>query len=279
MKKKKTALILSWWWMKASFTVWVLLWLAHQWVSSYIHPDIIIAGSGSAGTASYYLARQYDSIKNIRSNLLTTRQTINYLRINKIIDIDFIVDEVFGKLDPLNIAKVHTSPTQFYIPAFNRESGKVDFLYQDGSIDLMESLRATKAMPIAYKLNPKISVWDHTYCDSILSSQWRHHIQQAIELWATEIILISNTYPDTNTPIDIDLHLFNTRLRLTSPHTRDIYQKELEARKSFLVPEGIQLHTISPPQPLQIGSLDNHKWSIDRAIQIWMQAWSEYQLV
>jgi predicted patatin/cPLA2 family phospholipase len=264
---KKTALLLSWWGMKSSFTAWVLLWLSQQVHSKRLNPDICIAWSWSAWTATYYLAKQYDSIENIRSNLLTTKQTINLSRINKIIDIDFIIDSVFRNEDPLNTEKVLSAKTDFYIPAFNTQCWTIDYLYQNWKYDLLESLRATKAMPIVYRYIPQIPIWEHTYCDSIGSSQWIHHIQFAIDQWATEILLVNNS--PSNTTSGIDETLFKLRLYTIPKQIRNTYVDEIITRREYTIPKNISVQIITPESKLPAWSLNNKKSILETCINAW----------
>ena len=102
---KKIALILSGGGMAASYNFGALLALVEKY--QFISPDIVITGSGSAGTASYYIAGQHNS--NIWGDLLSTKKFINFLRFWKIIDIDYLIDEIFKKQDPLQSEKIHQS--------------------------------------------------------------------------------------------------------------------------------------------------------------------------
>jgi len=81
----KTAIIMSGGGMSCSYGAGSLLALVEKY--NFKTPDIVIAGSGNAGTLSYFVTGQYASIKNIWSNLLSTKKFINPLKISRVIDI------------------------------------------------------------------------------------------------------------------------------------------------------------------------------------------------
>ena len=64
-----------------------------------IRPDIIVASSGNAGNAIYFCAEQFDDLKNIWLERLSTSKFISFLRPFRVMDIDYLVDEVFKKQD------------------------------------------------------------------------------------------------------------------------------------------------------------------------------------
>lgn len=65
-------------------------------------PTTIIAKSGSVGNALYMATDQVEAIRRIWTVHLPGRSFINWLRFTKIIDIDFLVDEVLGKKEAAN---------------------------------------------------------------------------------------------------------------------------------------------------------------------------------
>lgn len=124
--------------MKCSFGVGAILAIAEKYKIK--EPFLLICGSGSAGTGSYYVSAQYKSIRNIWTNLVSSK-------------------------------------TIYLIPALNKKTGKIDYLDVKKN-DIFECMRATKAMPIAFKLNPKVEINNSFYCDSPISSKPETHIKK-----------------------------------------------------------------------------------------------------
>ena|SRR3989338_7140580 len=146
--------------LRCSFGVGVMLALAER--LGIQEPSYLISCSGSAGTGAYFVSKQYDSIRNIWSNLLSTKKFVDTSRFWKMIDIDYLIDKVFKKLDPLDLKAFHASPINYFIPALNRQTGNIDYFSNRDETDIYEVLRATKAMPIAFKLNPNVHLKDST---------------------------------------------------------------------------------------------------------------------
>lgn len=99
---------------------------------------------------SYFIAEQYHSIKNIWENLLTSKKFINRLRFWNIIDINYLIDEIFKKQDILNISNISHSPIDYYIAATNAITGKVEYFSNHNNVDIFEVMRASKAMPFFF---------------------------------------------------------------------------------------------------------------------------------
>ena len=123
--KNKTAIIMSGGGMTCSYGAGSILALAEKY--NLEKPDIVIAGSGNAGTLAYFVTRQYDFMINIWSNLLATKKFIDLGRISKIVDIDYLVDEVIKKQAPIDEEKIYSSKILYLIPATNVETGQVTF--------------------------------------------------------------------------------------------------------------------------------------------------------
>lgn len=188
--KKKTALILSGWWMRAVFCVGALL--ALQKELGFTAPDIVIAWSWSVGTASYFVARQYMDIKNIRLSQLSNKRFVNFWRVGKIMDIDYLIDIVFKKQTPLHVKTVYTSPIKYYIATTHAQSWEVEYFSQKDGIDIFELMRASKAIPFFY--GRSVNINGSRYHDGSNSSAVELHIQKALALGAERVIVLdSNT--------------------------------------------------------------------------------------
>lgn len=195
--KNKLAIVLSGGGMTCSYSAGFLSALVYE--HGFKDPDIIIAGSGSSGAAAYYTAGQYASLTNVWTKRLSSKKFINILRIKRIIDIDYLIDEVFKVQEPLKIEKVLQSKIKLLIPATNTETGELEYFSNDGSVDIYEAMRASKAMPILF--GKKINIKGQTYYDTALSSSTKLHIRKALELGATHIIVVTNNRPGLFTKV------------------------------------------------------------------------------
>jgi len=110
-----------------------------------INPYLVIGSSGSTGTFAYYVAGQYESIRNIWENLLPSKKFISLLRLHKMMDIDYLVDDIFKKQDVLDVEKVKLSKIKLFISATNIETGALEYFGNQTDVDIFEALRASSA--------------------------------------------------------------------------------------------------------------------------------------
>lgn len=90
--------------MRCGYTGGVLNALAKE--LNFTAPEIVIGGSGGASSLLYYLTQQYKDIENAAVNLLSSPQLISLLRLRKIVDVDYLIDVIYKKLIPLDLAKL-----------------------------------------------------------------------------------------------------------------------------------------------------------------------------
>lgn len=128
-------------------------------------PSTIIAKSGNAGNAVYIATHQHEMIKRIWTVHLAGERFINWWRFWKIIDIDFLVDEVLSKKEPVDFNVLRISPIKVLIGCFNVSKQKIDY-FSNRDTDF-SVLKATKAMPIAY--GKRISINGDLYTDKPFS--------------------------------------------------------------------------------------------------------------
>ncbi|MES2023708.1 MAG: patatin-like phospholipase family protein [Patescibacteria group bacterium] len=150
-------------------------------------PDVVIAGSGSAGTAAYFCARQFDETERIWTNHVASKLLINKLRFNRIMNIDYLIDVIFKKLEPLDVEKLKKSKTKCIIAATKKKDGLVTFFDDWNKFDIFEVLRATKSIP--YICNRGVKVGNEIYEDSIHSSGVRF-LENDIDLHVYDCLII-----------------------------------------------------------------------------------------
>jgi len=183
--KEKIALIASGGGMTCAFTLGAVRALKEKFNFS---PDIVIGGSGSIGILAYHCTNQLDAITRIWTNHLSTRKFKNSWRFWKIMDIDYVVDVLVKKKEPINMEKLKDSPIHFLIAATDAHSGKVKFFSNREDIDLYEAMRATSALPVLY--GKTVRIQGNEYIDSNNSAAYMGHVRKAISLGATKIIVI-----------------------------------------------------------------------------------------
>lgn len=252
------AIVISWGGMTASYQAGCVYALATHLGCTDV--DIVIAGSWWCGTMSYYVAQQYEQIKHIRCDLLSTSKFIHKRRMSKVIDIDYLIDTVFKQQASLDISQIKSSSTKYYITATNQASGQVEFLNTKNH-DVYELMRASKAMPIVY--NKSITINNKSYGDSPNSSAIEPKISQSIKMWVTHIIIIDG---QQKTPRWI-IQLF---LLGRGKTYKQWFWKEYNVRKNYVILKGIKSIRLIPQKPIKTWILNNNKnvlqWLFDQGV-------------
>lgn len=158
-------------------------------------PDIAIGVSGGAGSLTYYLSQQYDEIKQIWTESLTTKMFIDLRLKRPMLDIDYLVDSVLKKEVPFDIQKFESSTTDWHFSVVDTKVQKQSrFFSKKDSLDIFELLRASMAVPFAY--GKRVPLGKFSYQDGSLGLGANDFITKAQELGATHIIVIESQ-PET----------------------------------------------------------------------------------
>lgn len=154
-----------------------------------LEPSIIVAASGSAGNACYFASKQFVEIERIWKKHLATKKFFTFFRVWKMMDIDYLVDVVFKKAEPLDMARLKASKTLIRVPLLNMQTKHIDYIdpKENNTFDL---LRASKAMPLIY--GRRIHVDGNIFMDGALVASIEQMINEAELLGATHIIVIEN---------------------------------------------------------------------------------------
>jgi len=260
--KEKIALIASGGGMTCSYAAGAISALALYY--RFEDADIVIGGSGSAGTLTYYVSGQYGSLTKTWAEYLSTRKFVNKWRFWKLIDIDYLIDEIFKKKDKLNTKAVMKSDIDLYIAATNYKNGKLEY-FSNRTIkdeeDIFDILRASKAMPIAF--NKKININGEEFCDSYLSSYPNAHIKKAVDLGANNIILIDSRPEGARNET-----IFKIWLMAQSKLFKKNYNEELEKIINYKIPDNVNLIIIKPAIFIKANTFNSKKEDLAEAIQM-----------
>jgi predicted patatin/cPLA2 family phospholipase len=111
--------------------------------------DEVYACSSGAINAAYFVAGQAAYSVSIYYDEVNNRDFINPLRINNILNMDFLFDEVIKKRKPLDVGRVLASPSKLRISITDANTG-AGFLIdaQDPRYPLLDSLRASATHPL-----------------------------------------------------------------------------------------------------------------------------------
>ncbi len=253
VQNKKIAIVLSGGGTTCAYQVGVLEALTQYYKAK---PDILVGSSGSAGTIVYYTAGQFETIKHIWLELLSTRAFVFFLRLSKIMDIDYLVDIVFKKEAPLDVARLRAATIQYFIAATRSDDGRVQWFTNGAEDNIFEILRASKAIPIAY--NKKVTINQVQYIDGYIGATFEGSIQKAESAGADIIIAINNSVPRFWVrTISLKIYGF---FNPTVQNTIDYYLNTLQKKNFYTRPE-TQLIVLRPGTQMPI----THPLQNDRA--------------
>ena len=186
--KKKIAIICSGGGMRCAYSAGALMALVEKY--NLTDPHIIMGSSGSAGTITYFVAKQYDSIKNIWLNLLSSKEFISLWRIWNIMDLDYLIN-IFKKKAILNIDTLKNSKIKYFIGVRNLENGRIEYYSNDSHHNIINILRASKTMPLASR--EYIEIDGKRYIDGFMGANINTYIKKAKDEGADTMILIDNS--------------------------------------------------------------------------------------
>jgi predicted patatin/cPLA2 family phospholipase len=212
-------------------------------------PDIIIGCSGNAPTSLCYVSGQKEIIKNVWCRCLSTYKFLTFWRIWKVVNVDYLIDEVLKKQNPLDIALIQSSPIDVYFPLTDSKTGGVEYFSTRTPLDLWEVMRATVSVPLATNLFSFSGVFlkDKFYSDSIATSRFQVHVKKAIQEGAERIIIFDNLPHGDKPPTYIFSSLFTLVRNKTFRRRQFAYLKEI---KNFTPPEAVEFFLISPENKL-----------------------------
>jgi len=265
--ENKIAIVMSGGGMSCSYGAGAIIALVEKY--GLTKPDILIARSGSAGTGSYFVAGQYGSIKNIWQNLLYTKKFANPWRITRILDIDYLVDDIFGKQDILDVESIHNSQINFLIPTTDFSSGEIKYFNNKDSVNWFQVLKATKALALAF--NRTINIGGKEYGDLYGCQLLNIDIVKAIQLGASKIIVIDNEVDNLIKDV-----IYSVWLCLKGKKFHNSYYSSINEAKKILAKEKVGIIYLRPKKKLKIGGINNNRQKLIESFEQGFDETSEH---
>lgn len=156
--------------------------------------DEVYATSAGVMNASYFLSGQGDMGITIYFDDLTTGRFINPLRFWKIVDVDYLINEIVLKKKPLDTQRVLNSPTRFYATVMDQATGEASLIdVKRSKASLLTIIKAALAIPLLY--NRAVELEGISGMDGGLRIPFP--LQEAIDHGCTDILVLlsrSNEY-------------------------------------------------------------------------------------
>ena len=155
--------------------------------------DVVYAVSAGSVNAAYFLSGQGVEGITIYFDDVSSRRFINPWRPWKMVDVDFVFDEVVQTVKPLKEAAILGCPQEFYVTATDVSTGQNVMLNtKSGCASISRYLKASSALPVLY--NRSIQIGNQRYMDGGLSGGIP--IDWAVAQGCTDILVLLSREPD-----------------------------------------------------------------------------------
>lgn len=130
--------------------------------------DVVEGASAGAINGSYFVAGQAGEAVDLYTELSASKEFIRFSRVNRILDVDYLIDSVLKKRHPIDLERYWGSSTEMRTIITDVSTGE-EFVVTNRSrhVDVYELLRATAALPILY--HRKVLIDETEYVDGGVS--------------------------------------------------------------------------------------------------------------
>jgi predicted patatin/cPLA2 family phospholipase len=148
--------------------------------------DQIYATSAGAMNVAYMLSGQAVFGIQIYYKEINNSRFINYWRLPKVVDVDYIFDQVVTRIRPLQTKTILEAPCKFYISVFDKDRAITEVLNAaDFPDEILALLKATTALPVVY--NRAVRIGARRFIDGGLSCPVP--LEHAIQNGCTDLLV------------------------------------------------------------------------------------------
>jgi predicted patatin/cPLA2 family phospholipase len=240
--------------MRGSTSAGGALALAHLELSGLF--DDVYATSAGVMNAAYYLSRQEDVGISIYFDDLATKDFYNPWRFWKVLDVDYVMDDVVKKRKRLDLDRLRRSPSRLHVALLDRSTGEsvvVDVARATESVYTV--LRAALSVPVLY--NRPVTIGGRPCIDGGLAIPFP--LRHAIADGCTDIlVLLSHPVEYVQPDYALWQHiLFRTLCARGSAGTWRTYRNHMQASLEYRdlaigrtpAPAGVNIAAVSTEPP------------------------------
>ncbi|MFA6445955.1 MAG: patatin family protein [Candidatus Paceibacterota bacterium] len=181
----KTCLVVQGGGMRASYSMGCLQALEELGFSNSF--DYIIGSSAGAINGAYFLTKQSKVATKVYSDYITNNRFINFFRLRKILDVNYLVEILSKGETALNIEEIKNSSTDLMFAMVHYPSAeKRIFSIKDKPSEIMNLIKASATIPALS--NEKIIIDGEKYIDGAVVDSIP--LMRAIELGCTDIVVV-----------------------------------------------------------------------------------------
>lgn len=130
--------------------------------------DHVAGASAGAMNGAHFITGQARYGVETYVDYLSNRKFIDFFRLRKLMDLDYMIDDLVRHVRPFNLPALLAASTELHIALADAEDASVHYVTnRSEDVDLWEAFRATGALPILY--NRFVKVGDRLYLDGSLS--------------------------------------------------------------------------------------------------------------
>ena len=130
--------------------------------------DHVAGASAGAMNGAHFITGQARYGVETYIDYLSNRKFIDFFRLRKLVDMDYMIDDLVRHVRPFNLPALLEASTELHIALADAEDASVHYVTnRSEDVDLWEVFRATGALPILY--NRFVKVGDRFYLDGSLS--------------------------------------------------------------------------------------------------------------
>jgi predicted patatin/cPLA2 family phospholipase len=130
--------------------------------------DHVAGASAGAMNGAHFITGQARYGVETYIHHLSNRKFIDFFRLRKLVDVDYMIDDLVRYVRPFNLPALLEASTELHIALADAEDASVHYVTnRSEDVDLWEAFRATGALPILY--NRFVKVGDRLYLDGSLS--------------------------------------------------------------------------------------------------------------
>ena len=130
--------------------------------------DHVAGASAGAMNGAHFITGQAGYGVETYIDYLSNRKFIDFFRLKKLVDLDYMIDDLVRHVRPFNLPALLEASTELHIALADAEDASVHYVTnRSENVDLWEAFRATGALPILY--NRFVKVGDRLYLDGSLS--------------------------------------------------------------------------------------------------------------
>jgi len=149
--------------------------------------DEVYATSAGAMNASYFLSGQPQLGISIYFENCTTRDFLNPLRVWKMIDIDYLFEQVISKEKKLDVDRILSSRSKLFVAVLDKRTGAGMTIDTKSTQDpLLSVLKAATALPLLY--NRPVNIDGQQFLDAGLAIPFP--IEQALANGCTDVLTL-----------------------------------------------------------------------------------------